>query len=110
MLAVGQSLGEPVTAAEGEEAPAGPAGGRIRPDHRAAAARPGRAARRRPDANLYLTLNRPDYEPVPVPFEPIVPDLPGETGHLPVSRVLRRGRTVSEFMMTSSFVGPDVGS
>ena len=34
-------------------------------------------------ANLYLTLNRPDYEPVPVPFEPIVPNLPGEQGISP---------------------------
>ena len=34
-------------------------------------------------ANLYLTLNRPDYEPVPVPFQPIVPGLPGEQGISP---------------------------
>jgi hypothetical protein len=34
-------------------------------------------------ANLYLTLNRPDYEPIPVPFQPIVPGLPGEQGISP---------------------------
>ena len=31
-------------------------------------------------SSLYLTLNRPDYELVPIPFQPIVPTLPGETG------------------------------
>ena len=35
------------------------------------------------DASLYLTLNRPDYEPVPVPFSPVVPALPGELGVSP---------------------------
>lgn len=83
VLAVGQTLGEPVAAAEGEEAPAGPAGGgsglitvQLPPDQAALLA----GVR---TANLYLTLNRPDYEPVPVPFEPIVPNLPGEQGISP---------------------------
>lgn len=81
VLAVGQSLGEPV--AEGEEgaeaAPAGAGSGLITvqlpPDQAAVLA----GVR---DASLYLTLNRPDYEPVPVPFAPIVP-LTGEQGVSP---------------------------
>lgn len=32
------------------------------------------------DANLYLTLNRPDYTPVPMPFTNSLPQLPGEAG------------------------------
>ncbi|MBS1836608.1 MAG: Flp pilus assembly protein CpaB [Actinobacteria bacterium] len=32
------------------------------------------------DANLYLTLNRPDYTPVPMPFTNALPQLPGEAG------------------------------
>lgn len=82
VLAVGQTLGEPVAAAEGEES-TGPAGGgsglitvQLPPDQAALLA----GVR---TANLYLTLNRPDYEPVPVPFEPIVPNLPGEQGISP---------------------------
>jgi Flp pilus assembly protein CpaB len=81
VLAIGQSLGEPV--AEGEEgvAPAEAAGGsglitvQLPPDQAAVLA----GVR---DASLYLTLNRPDYEPVPVPFAPIVP-LTGEQGLSP---------------------------
>jgi Flp pilus assembly protein CpaB len=34
------------------------------------------------DADLYLTLNRPDYQPVPLPFTNSLPNLPGETGQL----------------------------
>jgi hypothetical protein len=82
VLAVGQTLGEPVAEAEGEEA-SGPAGGgsglitvQLPPEQAALLA----GVR---SANLYLTLNRPDYEPVPVPFEPIVPNLPGEQGVSP---------------------------
>jgi Flp pilus assembly protein CpaB len=80
VLAVGQSLGEPV--AEGEGEAAAPTGGsglitvQLPPDQAALLA----GVR---TANLYLTLNRPDYEPVPVPFEPIVPSLPGEQGVSP---------------------------
>jgi Flp pilus assembly protein CpaB len=80
VLAVGQSLGEPV--AEGEEGEAAPAGAgsglitvQLPPDQAAVLA----GVR---DASLYLTLNRPDYEPVPVPFAPIVP-LTGEQGVSP---------------------------
>lgn len=83
VLAVGQSLGEPVAGAEGEGEAAGPAGGgsglitvQLPPDQAALLA----GVR---SANLYLTLNRPDYEPVPVPFLPIVPSLPGEEGRSP---------------------------
>jgi len=32
------------------------------------------------DADLYLTLNRGDYEPVPVPPQAGLPALPGQTG------------------------------
>lgn len=77
VLAVGQSLGEPV--AEGEEAPQGGSGMitvQLPPAEAALLA----GIR---DASLYLTLNRPDYEPVPVPFSPIVPTLPGEQGVSP---------------------------
>jgi len=77
VLAVGQSLGEPVAAEEG--APAAPPGAgsglitvQLPPDQAAILA----GSR---DANLYLTLNRPDYEPVPVPFSPFA-QLPGEQG------------------------------
>ena len=82
VLAVGQSLGEPVAAEgeEGAEAPAGAGSGLITvqlpPDQAALLA----GVR---TANLYLTLNRPDYEPIPVPFQPIVPGLPGEQGISP---------------------------
>lgn len=31
-------------------------------------------------ADLYLTLNRPDYTPVPMPFTNTLPQLPGEAG------------------------------
>ncbi len=80
VLAVGQSLGEPVAEGEeGAEAPAGAGSGLITvqlpPDQAAVLA----GVR---DASLYLTLNRPDYEPVPVPFAPIVP-LTGEQGVSP---------------------------
>ena len=77
VLAVGQSLGEPV--AEGEEAPQGGSGMitvQLPPAEAAVLA----GIR---DASLYLTLNRPDYEPVPVPFSPVVPALPGELGVSP---------------------------
>jgi Flp pilus assembly protein CpaB len=84
VLAVGQSLGEPVAAeGEGEAAADQPAGGgsglitvQLPPAQAALLA----GVR---SSNLYLTLNRPDYEPVPVPFQPIVPNLPGEQGVSP---------------------------
>ena len=86
VLAVGQTLGEPVAnaAPEGGEAaaPAGPAGGgsglitlQLPPAQASLLA----GVR---NSNLYLTLNRPDYEPVPVPFAPIV-ELPGVQGVSP---------------------------
>jgi Flp pilus assembly protein CpaB len=85
VLAVGQTLGEPVAnaaPAEGEAAPPPPAGGgsglitvQLPPDQAALLA----GVR---NSNLYLTLNRPDYEPVPVPFAPIV-ELPGVQGVSP---------------------------
>ncbi len=82
VLAVGQSLGMPVASADGTE-PAAPTGGgsglitvQLPPGQAALLA----GVR---NSNLYLTLNRPDYEPVPVPFQPIVPGLPGEQGESP---------------------------
>lgn len=83
VLAVGQNLGEPVAAGaegEAEAAPADNAGAglitvQLPPDQAALLAGV-------LDSGLYLTLNRPDYEPVPVPFAPIVP-LPGELGLSP---------------------------
>lgn len=82
VLAVGQSLGVPVASTDGTE-PAAPAGGgsglitvQLPPGQAALLA----GVR---NSNLYLTLNRPDYEPVPVPFQPVVPGLPGEQGDSP---------------------------
>lgn len=83
VLAVGQDLGDPVAAGaegEGEAAPAADAGSglitvQLPPDQAALLAGV-------LDSGLYLTLNRPDYEPVPVPFAPLVP-LPGELGLSP---------------------------
>lgn len=82
VLAVGQSLGMPVASTDGTEptAPTGGGSGLI-----TVQLPPGQAALLAGvrNSNLYLTLNRPDYEPVPVPFQPIVPGLPGEQGDSP---------------------------
>ncbi len=82
VLAVGQSLGAPVASTDGTEptAPTGGGSGLI-----TVQLPPGQAALLAGvrNSNLYLTLNRPDYEPVPVPFQPIVPGLPGEQGESP---------------------------
>lgn len=81
VLAVGQSLGEPVAGgAEGSTAPTGGGSGLITVQLPPAQAALLAGVR---NSNLYLTLNRPDYEPVPVPFQPIVPSLPGEQGESP---------------------------
>jgi Flp pilus assembly protein CpaB len=78
VLAVGKSLGEPVATAEGEAAPAEPVGNaglitvQLPPDQAALLA----SIR----TSIYLTLNRPDYEPIPVPLQPSVATLPGEQG------------------------------
>ncbi len=79
VLAVGQSLGVPV--AQSGDAPAEEAApessGLITvqlPPQQAVLLAGIRSS------SLYLTLNRPDYELVPIPFQPIVPTLPGETG------------------------------
>ncbi len=83
VLAVGQSLGEPVAeTAEGEAPPAqdqanaGLITVQLPPDDAALLA----SVR---DSSLYLTLNRPDYEPVPVPFFNWLPNLPGVQGLSP---------------------------
>jgi Flp pilus assembly protein CpaB len=88
VLAVGQSLGQPVAAPAGDGQ-----------DPTATTAPPQQAVsplitvQLPPDkaqllaslrsAELYLTLNRPDYTPVPVPFTNTLPDLPGELGTSP---------------------------
>ena len=81
VLAVGQSLGEPVAAEEGApEEPAGAGSGLITvqlPPQQATQLAGMLSAR------LYLTLNRPDYEPVPMPFENVLPDLSGVQGVSP---------------------------
>lgn len=88
VLAVGQSLGEPVAAASPtdgtEAAPTTTAPPEVSPlitvqlpPQQAALL----ASLR--DADLYLTLNRPDYVPVPIPFTNSVPNLPGEAGQSP---------------------------
>jgi Flp pilus assembly protein CpaB len=84
VLAVGQSLGQPVAAT----APA--ADGAAAPETTAPQLSPLVTVQLPPneaqllaslrDADLYLTLNRPDYEPIPVPFVNSLPALPGETG------------------------------
>ncbi|HLU42616.1 MAG TPA: Flp pilus assembly protein CpaB, partial [Microthrixaceae bacterium] len=83
VLAVGQSLGEPVAEpAEGEAAPAqeqansGLITVQLPPEDAAILA----SVR---ESSLYLTLNRPDYEPVPVPYAPWVPTLSGVQGVSP---------------------------
>jgi Flp pilus assembly protein CpaB len=85
VLAVDQNLASPqapAPAAEGETPAAAPAAegaasGRVTvqltPDQAALLA----SVR---DADLYLTLNRGDYEPVPVPPQAGLPALPGQTG------------------------------
>lgn len=85
VLAVGKSLGEPVAAAEGTEGEAAPTEDegntgiitvQLPPEDAAVLA----SVR---DASLYLTLNRPDYEPVPVPFAPWVQNFSGVQGVSP---------------------------
>lgn len=86
VLAVGQQLGTPVAAS----APAAGGAGAT-PETTAPPAQsplitvqlPPREAQILAtvrDASLYLTLNRPDYTPVPMPFLNTVPQLPGEAG------------------------------
>lgn len=83
VLAVGQSLGQPVAAS----APADPSA----PTTTAAPQQSPLITVQLPpneaqllaslrDASLYLTLNRPDYVPAPMPFVNSLPNLPGETG------------------------------
>ncbi|UDY36068.1 Flp pilus assembly protein CpaB [Dermatobacter hominis] len=88
VLAVGQSLGQPVAAAPAAEG-ADPATATTAPP----AASPLITVQLPPDqaqllaslrsASLYLTLNRPDYTPVPIPFTNSLPALPGELGTSP---------------------------
>lgn len=80
VLAIGQTLGVPVAqSADGapvEEAPIESNGlitVQLPPDKAVLL-----ASMR--NSGLYLTLNRPDYEPVPSPLVSNVPELPGETG------------------------------
>lgn len=83
VLAIGQSLGEPVAKSEGEDAPAA-----------APTAFSGLITVQVPPADavllasirssaLYLTLNRPDYEPVPLPYFNWVQIFSGELGVTP---------------------------
>jgi Flp pilus assembly protein CpaB len=82
VLAVGKSLGEPVAAGEGGAPPAEAVGNaglitvQLPPEQAALLA----SIR---SSQLYLTLNRPDYEPIPLPLQPTVPTLPGEQGVSP---------------------------
>lgn len=83
VLAVGTNLGEPVANAEGGEAAAAPAPSasgmitvQLPPDQALLLASIKGAA-------LQLTLNRPDYEPVPMPFVGNVPTFGGELGVSP---------------------------
>jgi Flp pilus assembly protein CpaB len=96
VLAVGQSLGQPVAAApaaEGDAATATTAPPTVSPLI---------TVQLPPDqaqllaslrsASLYLTLNRPDYQPVPVPFTNSLPGLPGELGVSPYSAQAATGQ------------------
>lgn len=87
VLAVGQSLGQPVAAASTPE------GGDTTATTAPPATSPLITVQLPPqqaqllaslrDASLYLTLNRPDYTPVPIPFTNNLPALPGEAGVSP---------------------------
>ena len=83
VLAVGQSLGEPV--AETPEGEAPPAEDQAGSGLITVQLPPGDAALLASvrNASLYLTLNRPDYEPVPVPFVNWFQAFPGEQGRSP---------------------------
>ena len=85
VLAVGQSLGQPVAAT------AAPTDAAAAPETTAPPAQSPLITVQLPpneaqllaslrNADLYLTLNRPDYTPVPLPFTNNLPNLPGETG------------------------------
>lgn len=81
VLAVGTNLGEPVAAAEGEAAPPAAAASslitvQLPPDQAVLLAS-------MKDSGLYLTLNRPDYEPVPLPFFNKIAAFTGELGVSP---------------------------
>jgi pilus assembly protein CpaB len=81
VLAVGQNLGQPVASDSSDEASApqeftGLITVQLPPEDAALLA----GLR---DSSLYLTLNRPDYEPAPVPFRNWVGATPGITGSSP---------------------------
>ncbi len=82
VLAVGQSLGEPVAdTPEGEAPPADTTSSglitvQLPPDDALILAGVRSSA-------LYLTLNRPDYEPIPAPFFNWLPSFSGELGVSP---------------------------
>ena len=86
VLAVGTNLGEPVAATpavEGEAAPVAPAAPssglitvQLPPDQAIILVGV-------KDSGLYLTLNRPDYEPIPMPFFFTLPAFSGELGVSP---------------------------
>jgi len=89
VLAVGQSLGQPVSAsadgAGNEGAPTETTAPPVSSPLITVQLPPQQAqilASLR-DASLYLTLNRPDYSPVPIPFTGSLPALPGELGLSP---------------------------
>jgi Flp pilus assembly protein CpaB len=85
VLAVGTNLGEPVAAADGaapaEGAPPPPATSslitvQLPPDKAIVLASV-------KDSELWLTLNRPDYEPTPQPFQYVLPEFWGQQGVSP---------------------------
>jgi Flp pilus assembly protein CpaB len=83
VLAVGTNLGEPVAAVDGAApAEAAPVAAsslitvQLPPDKAILLASI-------KDSGLYLTLNRPDYEPTPQPFFNMLPFFPGEVGESP---------------------------
>ena len=89
VLAVGQSLGQPVAAAPAAGGDAAATATTAPPQ----AASPLITVQLPPqqaqtlvslrDASLYLTLNRSDYTPVPIPFQNSLPATPGELGVSP---------------------------
>lgn len=86
VMAVGQQLGSPVAASTPGDATAGAPTETTAPPAQSpliTVQLPPQQAQllvSLKDANLYLTLNRPDYTPSPMPFVGSLPQLPGEAG------------------------------
>lgn len=85
VLAVGTNLGEPVANAAATDPNAAPAAAAPASNLLTVQLPPDKAILLASvkDSELYLTLNRPDYEPTPQPFFNLIPEFPGEAGVSP---------------------------